>query len=108
MKALVVADGDQILGLTMFGADAGQVMAAAQTAMLAGMPIQACATRSSRTRQWLRGSAASSQMCRPNRLARDPSHPDQHSQLSTQLEAEKSDEQVYQQGRRHHGRWQRS
>ena len=38
MKALVAADGDRILGLTMFGADVGEVMAVVQTAMLAGMP----------------------------------------------------------------------
>ena len=38
MKALVAADGDRILGFTMFGADAGEVMAVVQTAMLAGMP----------------------------------------------------------------------
>jgi len=37
MKALVAADGDRILGFTMFGADAGEVMAVVQTAMLAGM-----------------------------------------------------------------------
>ena len=38
MKALVAADGDRILGFTMLGADAGEVMAVVQTAMLAGMP----------------------------------------------------------------------
>ena len=38
MKALVEADGDQILGFTMLGAEAGEVMAVVQTAMLAGMP----------------------------------------------------------------------
>ena len=38
MKALVEADGDHILGFTMLGADAGEVMAVVQTAMLAGMP----------------------------------------------------------------------
>jgi pyruvate/2-oxoglutarate dehydrogenase complex dihydrolipoamide dehydrogenase (E3) component len=38
MKALVEADGDRILGFTMFGAEAGEVMAVVQTAMLAGMP----------------------------------------------------------------------
>jgi pyruvate/2-oxoglutarate dehydrogenase complex dihydrolipoamide dehydrogenase (E3) component len=40
MKALVAADGDSILGFTMFGADAGEVMAVAQIAMLAGMPYK--------------------------------------------------------------------
>jgi pyruvate/2-oxoglutarate dehydrogenase complex dihydrolipoamide dehydrogenase (E3) component len=38
MKALVEADGDRILGFTMLGAEAGEVMAVVQTAMLAGMP----------------------------------------------------------------------
>jgi pyruvate/2-oxoglutarate dehydrogenase complex dihydrolipoamide dehydrogenase (E3) component len=38
MKALVDARTDRILGFTMFGADAGEVMAVVQTAMLAGMP----------------------------------------------------------------------
>jgi pyruvate/2-oxoglutarate dehydrogenase complex dihydrolipoamide dehydrogenase (E3) component len=38
MKALVDARSDRILGFTMFGAEAGEVMAAVQTAMLAGMP----------------------------------------------------------------------
>jgi pyruvate/2-oxoglutarate dehydrogenase complex dihydrolipoamide dehydrogenase (E3) component len=38
MKALVEADGDRILGFTMIGAEAGEVMTVVQTAMLAGMP----------------------------------------------------------------------
>jgi Pyridine nucleotide-disulphide oxidoreductase, dimerisation domain len=38
MKALVEADGDRILGFTMNGAEAGEVMTVVQTAMLAGMP----------------------------------------------------------------------
>jgi len=38
MKALIADDSDRILGFTMFGADAGEVMAVVQTAMLAGMP----------------------------------------------------------------------
>src|SRR3984893_9394197 len=38
MKALVEAEGDRILGFTMLGAEAGEVMAVVQTAMLAGMP----------------------------------------------------------------------
>jgi pyruvate/2-oxoglutarate dehydrogenase complex dihydrolipoamide dehydrogenase (E3) component len=38
MKALVAADDDRILGFTMIGAEAGEVMAAVQTAMLAGLP----------------------------------------------------------------------
>ncbi|HEY2618160.1 MAG TPA: FAD-dependent oxidoreductase [Acetobacteraceae bacterium] len=38
MKALVDAASDRILGFTMIGAEAGEVMAVVQTAMLAGMP----------------------------------------------------------------------
>jgi pyruvate/2-oxoglutarate dehydrogenase complex dihydrolipoamide dehydrogenase (E3) component len=38
MKALLDARSDRILGFTMFGPEAGEVMAAVQTAMLAGMP----------------------------------------------------------------------
>jgi pyruvate/2-oxoglutarate dehydrogenase complex dihydrolipoamide dehydrogenase (E3) component len=38
MKALVGADDDRILGFTMVGAQAGEVMAVVHTAMMAGMP----------------------------------------------------------------------
>jgi pyruvate/2-oxoglutarate dehydrogenase complex dihydrolipoamide dehydrogenase (E3) component len=38
MKALVDARSDRILGFTMFGPEAGEVMAVVQTAMLAGAP----------------------------------------------------------------------
>jgi pyruvate/2-oxoglutarate dehydrogenase complex dihydrolipoamide dehydrogenase (E3) component len=38
MKAIIDARTDRILGFTMFGAEAGEVMAAVQSAMLAGMP----------------------------------------------------------------------
>jgi pyruvate/2-oxoglutarate dehydrogenase complex dihydrolipoamide dehydrogenase (E3) component len=38
MKALVGASDDRILGFTMIGAEAGEVMAAVQMAMLAGLP----------------------------------------------------------------------
>ena len=38
MQAVVDAGSDRILGFTMFGAEAGEVMAVVQTAMLAGMP----------------------------------------------------------------------
>ncbi|HET8921305.1 MAG TPA: FAD-dependent oxidoreductase [Xanthobacteraceae bacterium] len=40
MKALVGADDDLILGFTMIGAEAGEVMAAVQTAMMAKLPYQ--------------------------------------------------------------------
>jgi pyruvate/2-oxoglutarate dehydrogenase complex dihydrolipoamide dehydrogenase (E3) component len=38
MKALVEAHGDRILGFTMLGADAGEVMTVVQAAMLTSMP----------------------------------------------------------------------
>jgi pyruvate/2-oxoglutarate dehydrogenase complex dihydrolipoamide dehydrogenase (E3) component len=38
MKALVDAQSDRILGFTMLGPEAGEVLAVVQTAMLAGMP----------------------------------------------------------------------
>jgi pyruvate/2-oxoglutarate dehydrogenase complex dihydrolipoamide dehydrogenase (E3) component len=40
MKAVVASDDDRILGFTMIGAEAGEVMAVVQTAMLAGLPYQ--------------------------------------------------------------------
>jgi pyruvate/2-oxoglutarate dehydrogenase complex dihydrolipoamide dehydrogenase (E3) component len=40
MKVLVGADHDHILGFTMIGSEAGEVMAAMQTAMLAELPYQ--------------------------------------------------------------------
>ncbi|HTC63809.1 MAG TPA: FAD-dependent oxidoreductase [Candidatus Saccharimonadales bacterium] len=38
MKALLEAEGDRILGFTIIGAEAGEVMAVVQMAMLAGLP----------------------------------------------------------------------
>ena len=38
MKVLVGASDDRILGFTMIGAEAGEVMATVQTAILAGLP----------------------------------------------------------------------
>jgi pyruvate/2-oxoglutarate dehydrogenase complex dihydrolipoamide dehydrogenase (E3) component len=38
LKALIAKDGDRILGFTAFGAEAGEVMAVVQVAMLAGLP----------------------------------------------------------------------
>jgi len=38
MKALIDVQSDRILGFTMLGADAGEVIAVVQTAMLAGLP----------------------------------------------------------------------
>ena len=41
MKMLLDADSDRILGFTMLGADAGEVLAVVQTAMLGGLPYTA-------------------------------------------------------------------
>ncbi len=41
VKALVEADGDRILGFTAFGVGAGEIMAAVQIAMIAGLPYTA-------------------------------------------------------------------
>ena len=38
MKALIAESDDRILGLTMVGAEAGEVLAVVQTAMMAGLP----------------------------------------------------------------------
>jgi len=42
MKVLVEATGDRILGFTMIGPEAGEVMAAVQTAILGGLPYMVC------------------------------------------------------------------
>jgi pyruvate/2-oxoglutarate dehydrogenase complex dihydrolipoamide dehydrogenase (E3) component len=41
VKALVEADSDRILGFTAFGAGAGEILAAVQIAMIAGLPYTA-------------------------------------------------------------------
>ena len=41
LKALVEADSDRILGFTAFGVGAGEIMAAVQMAMIAGLPYTA-------------------------------------------------------------------
>lgn len=41
LKALIATDSDRILGFTAFGAQAGELIAVVQTAMLAGMPYTA-------------------------------------------------------------------
>jgi pyruvate/2-oxoglutarate dehydrogenase complex dihydrolipoamide dehydrogenase (E3) component len=41
LKALIEKGGDRILGFTAFGAEAGEVMAVVQVAMLAGLPYTA-------------------------------------------------------------------
>ena len=59
MKALVGGGDDRILGFTMIGAEAGEVMAAVQTAMLANLPFPSLRTSSLRTRRWRRDSGRS-------------------------------------------------
>ena len=39
MKVLLDVNSDRILGFTMLGADAGEVLAVVQTAMLGGVPV---------------------------------------------------------------------
>jgi pyruvate/2-oxoglutarate dehydrogenase complex dihydrolipoamide dehydrogenase (E3) component len=41
MKALVDAENDRVLGFTAFGVGAGEIMAAVQVAMIAGLPYTA-------------------------------------------------------------------
>jgi pyruvate/2-oxoglutarate dehydrogenase complex dihydrolipoamide dehydrogenase (E3) component len=41
MKMLIAADSDEILGFTVFGAEASELLAAIQTAMIAGIPYTA-------------------------------------------------------------------
>ena len=41
MKALIDTESDRILGFTMFGASAGEVMTTVQMTMLAGLPYTA-------------------------------------------------------------------
>ena len=41
MKMLIAADSDEILGFTVFGAEASELMAAVQTAMIGRMPYTA-------------------------------------------------------------------
>src|SRR6202008_3820712 len=43
MKALIAESDDRILGFAMIGAEAGEVMAAVHTAMLAGLPYSSLA-----------------------------------------------------------------
>ena len=38
MKALIDTESDRVLGFTAFGVDAGEIIAAVQIAMLAGLP----------------------------------------------------------------------
>lgn len=41
MKMLIAADSDEILGFTVFGAEASELVAAVQTTMTGGIPYTA-------------------------------------------------------------------
>jgi hypothetical protein len=127
---LVAPDGDRILGFTMPGDEAGEVVAVVQTAMLAGMPYMGLRDAIIAHPTMAEGLGALLECAGPIRFAQDPSHPDQHSRVrvrstrsmaavlesgkalerlgfapwTKQLEAEKSNEPVHQQVRRHHRR----
>jgi Pyridine nucleotide-disulphide oxidoreductase, dimerisation domain len=62
MKALVAARNDRILGFTMIGAEASEVVSVVQTAILAGLPYTALPF--SAIRRWRKDSALFSRMCR--------------------------------------------
>ena len=44
MKALIDTKSDRILGFTVFGVEAGEIMASVQITMLAGLPYDAILT----------------------------------------------------------------
>jgi len=54
MKAVLGRDDDRILGFTMIGAEAGEVMAVVQTAILAKLPYQTLRDAILGTRPWRR------------------------------------------------------
>jgi pyruvate/2-oxoglutarate dehydrogenase complex dihydrolipoamide dehydrogenase (E3) component len=67
MKALVGESDDRILGFTMIGAEAGEVMAVVHTAMMADLPYtRGSETPTSRTRPWRRDWASCSRTHRPD------------------------------------------
>ena len=55
MKVLVGGSDDRILGFTMIGAEAGEVMAVVQTAMLADLPYPRLRDAISRIRPFRKG-----------------------------------------------------
>src|SRR5262249_44984428 len=64
MKALVAGSDDRILGFAMIGAEAGEVMAVVQTAMLADLPYPKLRDAILGIRRWRRAAARCSRMCR--------------------------------------------
>ncbi len=70
MKAVVAADSDRILGFTMIGAEAREVMAVVQTAILAEMPYTGLRDAIVAHPTMRKGSSRSSRMCRVRRRDR--------------------------------------
>jgi pyruvate/2-oxoglutarate dehydrogenase complex dihydrolipoamide dehydrogenase (E3) component len=64
MKVLVGESDDRILGFTMIGPEAGEVVATVQAVMLAGLPYSTLRDAFSHTPRWRRGSALSCRMWR--------------------------------------------
>jgi pyruvate/2-oxoglutarate dehydrogenase complex dihydrolipoamide dehydrogenase (E3) component len=64
MKVVVGADNDTILGFTMIGSEAGEVMAAIQAAMLAALPYTKLRDAVIAHLTWPKASVRSLQMCR--------------------------------------------
>ena len=54
LKALIDPSDNRILGFTMIGPEAGEVMAVVQTAMLAGFPFTILRMRFWLTLRWLK------------------------------------------------------
>jgi pyruvate/2-oxoglutarate dehydrogenase complex dihydrolipoamide dehydrogenase (E3) component len=54
MKMLIAADSEGILGFIVFGAEASELLAAIQTAMIAGIPYTALHRPSMFIQQWLK------------------------------------------------------
>ena len=75
MKALVGARDDRILGFTMFGPEAGEVMASVQMAMLAGLPYTDLRNAILAHPTMAEGLALSSRMCRRERIAASGERP---------------------------------
>ena len=67
LKALIDAQSDRILGFTMLGAGAGEVIAVVQTAMLAGLPYTGLRDAILTHPRWPKASTSSSQTFRHRR-----------------------------------------
>ena len=72
MKVLVDEADDSILGFTMIGPEAGEVMAVMETAMLADLPYTRLRDAVLTHRPWPKASARCSRKSRPAPLSRPP------------------------------------